>query len=143
MAIIVSTNASVSIGGTDFSDHCKSVRVNDGQESRDVTAMGHTTRRFRAGVVTARIEATFYNDAASGSISQTLKGLVSVSSTGFEVLVRKVNGARGPSNPEYQMTAIIDGDVNVFDENHGDVSELTVAFVPYATFTLVTTATSS
>ena len=140
MAIIVSTNAQITIGSTDFSDHCKSVRVNDGQESRDVTAMGHTTRRFRAGVGTARIEATFYNDLSSGQISQALKSLVSVASTGFDVTVRKVNAARGASNPEYQMTAIIDGDVNVFDENHGDVSELTVAFIPYSTFTLVTTS---
>lgn len=142
MAIIVSTNASISVNGTDYSDHLQSVTVNDGQETREVTAMGDTTKRFRAGVGNASIKATFYNDMTSTSIVQALQGLVSVASTGFPVLVRKVNTSRGPSNPEFTMTAVIDGDVNLLDEKHGDVGMLQVSFLPYSSFSMVTTTSS-
>lgn len=142
MAIIVSTNALVKVNGTDFSDHCLEVRVNDGQETREVTAMGDTSKRFRAGVGTASIEATFWGDIASTSgLSQSLAALTAVTSTGFEVVVRKVNDTRGASNPEFQLIGVIDGDTNVLDEKHGDVSQLKVRFLPYSSFTIVTTGT--
>ena len=142
MAIIVSTNARITVGGTDFSDHCLEVRVNDGQETREVTAMGDTSKRFRAGLGNASVEATFWSDVGSTSgVSQTLGSLVGVTSTGFDVTVRKVNSARGASNPEFQLTAVIDGDVNILDEKIGDVSQLKVRFLPYSTFLTVTTGT--
>lgn len=142
MAIIVSTNAYISVNGSDFSDHCLEVRVNDGQETREVTAMGDTSKRFRAGVGTASIEATFWSDMTSGSVSQSLAALVSVTSTGFPVLVRKVNGARNASNPEFTMTAVVDGDVNILDSKHGDVDQLKVRFLPYSSFAITTTTSS-
>jgi len=142
VAIIVSTNAQISINGTDFSDHCLEVRVNDGQETRDVTAMGDASKRFRAGLGNASVEATFWNDASSGQITQALQALVSVASTGFPVLVRKVNAARGPSNPEFSLTAVIDGDVNLLDEKIGDVAQIKCRFLPYSAFAITTTTSS-
>ena len=142
MAIIVSTNAQISINGTDFSDHCLEVRVNDGQETREVTAMGDTSKRFRAGLGNASVEATFWNDASSGGITQSLQALVTVASTGFPVLVRKVNTARGPGNPEFSLTAVIDGDVNLLDEKIGDVAQIKCRFLPYSSFAITTTTSS-
>ena len=142
MAVIVSTNAYISINGTDFSDHCRTVTYNDGQESREVTAMGDSTKRFRAGLGTSSVNASFWSDMSSGSISQTLASLTAVTSTGFSLLLRKVNGARTAGNPELQGEYIIDGEVNVMDENIGEVSQLTVAFLPYSAPTLVTTTSS-
>jgi hypothetical protein len=140
MAIIVSYNARVTINAVDVSNHCVGVVVNDGQESRDVTAMGDTSRRFRAGLGTASVEATFWGDTASGSITQTLTGLVSLFSTGFDVTVRKDNSARNVNNPEYSLTAIIDGDVNALDEKPGEVSQLKVKFMPYSSFNIYTSS---
>jgi len=140
MAIIVSYNAAITINGVDVSNHCVGVVVNDGQESRDVTAMGDTSRRFRAGLGTASVEATFWGDTASGSISQTLTSLVSLFSTGFDVTVRKDNSARNVNNPEYSLTAIIDGDVNALDEKPGEVSQLKVKFMPYSSFNIYTSS---
>lgn len=142
MAIIVSYNAWVWVNSVDLSDHCVGVIVNDGQESRDVTAMGDTSRRFRAGLGTSSIEATFYGDTASGSATQTLTGLIGLSSTGFPVTVRKDNSVRGPNNPEYSLTAIIDGDVNALDEKPGEVSQIKVKFMPYDSFQILTTTSS-
>ena len=140
MAIIVSTNAYITVDGVDFSDHCREVRYNDGQETREVTAMGDTSKRFRAGLGTSSVEATFWGDVASSSISQKLQTLTTVTSTGFALRIRKVNTARGTSNPELQGDFVIDGDVNVFYERVGEVSELSVRFLPYSAPTLVTTS---
>jgi len=140
MAIIVSYNARILINSVDVSNHCVGVTVNDGQESRDVTAMGDTSRRFRAGLGTASVEATFWGDTASGSITQTLTSLVSLFSTGFDVTVRKDNSARNVNNPEYSLTAIIDGDVNALDEKPGEVSQLKVKFMPYSSFNIYTSS---
>ena len=142
MAIIVSYNARVLVNWVDLSDHCVGVVVNDGQESRDVTAMGDTSRRFRAGLGTSSVEATFYGDTASGSVTQTLTGLIGLSSTGFDVRVRKDNSIRSVNNPEYQLTAIIDGDVSALDEKPGDVSQIKVKFMPYSSFNILTTTSS-
>jgi hypothetical protein len=140
MAIVVSYNAQVLVNSVDLSDHCVGVIVNDGQESRDVTAMGDQSRRFRAGLGTSSIEATFWGDTASGSVTQTLTGLIALSSTGFPVTVRKDNAARSVNNPEYSMTAIIDGDVNALDEKPGEVSQLKVKFMPYDAFNIYTSS---
>jgi hypothetical protein len=102
--------------------------------------MGDTSRRFRAGLGTASVEATFWGDTASGSITQTLTGLVSLFSTGFDVTVRKDNSARNVNNPEYSLTAIIDGDVNALDEKPGEVSQLKVKFMPYSSFNIYTSS---
>jgi hypothetical protein len=140
MAIVVSYNAYISVNNVDLSDHCVGVVVNDGQESRDVTAMGDTSRRFRAGLGTSSVEATFWGDTASGSVTQTLTGLIGLTSTGFAVLVRKDNSARNANNPEYSLTAIIDGDVNALDEKPGEVSQLKVKFMPYSSFNIYTSS---
>lgn len=140
MAIIVSYNAQIFVNGIDLSNHCVGVVVNDGQESRDVTAMGDTSRRYRAGLGTASVEATFWGDTASGSVTQTLTGLISLFSTGFAVTVRKDNSARNANNPEYSLTAIIDGDVNALDEKPGEVSQIKCKFMPHSNFNIYTSS---
>lgn len=141
MAIIVSSNAAISVNGVDLSDHCTKVTVNDGQESREVSAMGNTIRVFRAGLGTPSITAEFRNDTAASSVETTLRGLISITSSGFVVTARKVNTTVAATNPLYIMTAIIDGDLNVLDASHGEVDALSVKFVPYSSFTVQTTAT--
>ena len=140
MAIVVSYNALVEVNSVDLSNHCLSVIVNDGQETRDVTAMGDTSRRYRAGMGTASIDCTFWSDVETGSVSQTLQNLITMTSTGFLVRVRKDNSARGASNPEYQLIAVVDGDINLVDEKPGEVSQLKARFLPYSTFTVYTSS---
>jgi hypothetical protein len=142
LAVIVAYNAWIEVNGVDLSDHCVGLIVNDGQESRDVTAMGDTSRRFRAGLGTSSIDATFWSDVATGSVNQTLTGLIGLSSTGFIVRARKDNSARNANNPEYYLTAIIDGDVNALDEKPGEVSQLKARFLPYDDFQIITTTSS-
>lgn len=76
MSIQVSWDGYISVAGTDLSDHCVQITLNDGEESRDVTAMGDTSRRFRTGLGLASIEATFLNDLSTGSVENTLRSLL-------------------------------------------------------------------
>ena len=140
MSVIVSTNARLIVAGIDFSDHVKKVTVNSGQETRDVSAMGNTQRIFRAGIGTASITAELYNDTAASSIEPTLRALISVTSTGFSVSARKVNSATTTVNPDYRMEAVIDGEINLLDESHGEVGMVSVTFKPYSAFSVSTSA---
>ena len=143
MAIMTTYNGRIIVNAVDLSDHAKVIRVNRGQESRDATAHGNTARNFRAGLGTHSIEATFFNDHASASVESTLRGLISITSTGFVLSARPLNSATTTVNPDYQMAAaIIDGDLSVLDSNIGELAEITVRFVPYSGGIVVSTSAS-
>jgi hypothetical protein len=76
MAIVVSNNALITVDGVDLTDHCTSIILNDGQESKEITHLRSTTKNYRAGMGLASIEATFMNDAATGSVMQKLHNLM-------------------------------------------------------------------
>jgi len=73
VSIQVSWDGYITVSGTDLSDHCVQLTLNDGEESRDVTAFGDTSRRFRAALGTASIGATFFNDHSTGSVENLLR----------------------------------------------------------------------
>jgi hypothetical protein len=261
VSIQVSWDGYITVSGTDLSDHCVQLVLNDGEETRDVTAFGDTSRRFRAALGTASVDATFWNDHSSGSVENVLRshllmqndpssktpasaptaalsgstgGLIAgeyrywltytfpafettpstyasvtvtsatsgevaltsiaastewfvtgkniyrsdaggdfttaklltalantatsyldnaSSSTlagnsrlsllwqaaGFDVVVRKHNTAASTNNPEWSLTAIIDGDLNTLDEKPGEVSQTKVMFRPFGSFAMTTT----
>jgi hypothetical protein len=261
VSIQVSWDGYITVSSYDLSDHCIQLVVNDGEETRDVTAMGDTSRRFRAGMGTASIEATFWSDHSTTSVEQVLRahllndntpstktpatsptaalagstgnlavgayrywvtftypafetspstyasvtvasttdsqvsltaipvptdwfatgkniyrtqiagggsttgvllaslasaattyvdnasssslvGNTPVSSlwqpTGFDVVARKHNTAASSGNPEWTLTAIIDGDLNTLDEKPGEVSQMKVMFRAFNAFTMGT-----
>jgi hypothetical protein len=107
-------------------------RLNLGQESREVSAHGNAARVFRAGLQTPSLEATFRNDTAAGSVEVTLRPLSTITSTGFTIVARKDAGASSATNLNYTGTYILDGDLNVLDEDHGEVAEITAKFLLYS-----------
>lgn len=150
MAILVSTNGYILVNAVNLSDHCTSLSMNDGQETRDCSTFttGTPMRVFRAGLTTASVSATFKNDHASGSVESTLRGLVSSSSTGFPLVVQKIAGSAtvptSTNNPKYTFSAVvIDGDLNVLNDSVGEIAEISARFVPYTgSLTVSTSATS-
>jgi hypothetical protein len=142
MAIRTSYDASVTFGGTDFSDHCTSVTVSDGSAAMDVTCMGNTYHIFRPGLSNVSFSATFKNDQTDGQVSETIRNLLGIvaSSSGFSAIVRYSSGLiLGTSNPVHTMNAIVDGEVNLMDDKIGEVPEITVKFVPYDSYSVSTT----
>lgn len=143
MAIVTSYNGFLSVNAVDLSNHCTSLRVNYGQESREVTSFGDTARVFRTGLATPSIEATFKDDLASGSVNATLRGLVSLTSTGFTVIAKRLNSGTTTVNPSFTLTAVLDGDLLVMNDSVGEVPEISARFVPYSgSLTISTSATA-
>lgn len=146
MAIVVSYNGLIKVNGVDLSNHCKMFKFNDGQDTREVTAHGATQHVFRAGLARTSVEAEFYLDHASGSVEQTLRGLVGISSTGFDVVLQKFAAsssgtATSTGNPIYTITCIVDGDMTVLNETVGEVGTMSVKFAPYTgSFSMQTTS---
>ena len=141
MAVIVSRNGFCSVATVDLSDHAAKILVNDGQEPRDVTAHGASYRQHRVGLGTPKIELTFWNDTAAASVEVTLRALIGVNTTGVDIYCRKLNEARGATNPEYHMIGILDGDLNVLDDEVGEVPQIVASFLPYSTWEVLTAAT--
>ena len=144
MAIEVYANAYILVGAVNLSYHANLVRVNWGQETRDVTA--HSTagaqRVFRAGLATRSIEATFCNDYASSSVETTLRAVIlGTSDTGVALSVRPKNAGSTGTNPTYSGTGLVDGDLMLVDAAVGEPQSITVRFVPYNVWTVSTTAT--
>lgn len=106
MAVMVLTDAFVSINGVDLSDHVKSVTIDYSAEMLDDTVMGATTRTNKGGLKNWSIEIEFFQDFAASEVDATLFPLVGST---FTVIVRPVNGtAVGATNPNFTGTGILE-----------------------------------
>lgn len=106
MATIVLTDAFVSWGGTDLSDHLKGGTLNYSAELLDDTAMGDTTRSRKGGLKDWSADLEFYADEASAKVQQTFFAAVGGTAT---LIIRPVNtGGVGATNPNYTGTGIVE-----------------------------------
>lgn len=99
------TDAYVALGGTEYSDHVRSVTLEYSAELLDDTAMGDTTRSRTGGLKDWSVTIEFYQDFADNDIDETLFGLVGTTTT---VAVRPDNTTISATNPEYTGTAILE-----------------------------------
>lgn len=141
MAIQTSYNFKITVNSVDMSDHCTALKVNKPQSVNEVSAAGDLHKKYRAGVGDPSIEATFRADDSTGGINQTLRGLVTPTSTGVTVVARRINTTRTSANPDYTAEMVISGDLMVVDDSWGEVPTITAKFVPVGTFSEVSTTT--
>lgn len=106
MAKIVLTDAFVSLGDQELSDHVETVTLDYKGEPQDNTAMGATTRTVQGGLLGWTCSIQFYADEDSSSVQQTLFPLVN---TVLTMLVRPVEGTVvGTTNPNYTGQAYME-----------------------------------
>ena len=103
MATFVMTDASVTIGGVDLSDHGVDVSVSYEAEAQDDTAFGDSTRQFTGGLKNWTMEFTFKQDFAAAKVDATLFPLVGTSGP---VAVKPTSGAVSATNPNYNGTGL-------------------------------------
>lgn len=65
----------VTINGTDLSDHCTSVTVNDETEEQDVTGFAQIYREMADSLKTASAETTFIQDYGAASVDSVINGI--------------------------------------------------------------------
>ena len=128
MAIVMSNNVTLSVGGTDLSDHVREIKIDMSADDLDATAMGATSKAHVVGLRDDRMEVTFLQDFAASKVDATLSALVS-SSTGFVVVVKPTTAIPSPTNPSYTMTALL-FDYSPIDATVGEISMPQVTFLP-------------
>lgn len=101
MAVLVLTNAFVSVNGTDLSAKSNSVTLNYEIDSVETTAFGDTGHKFTGGLQNNSVEIAFHQDYAASNVEATLYPLVGTTTT----LIIKPNGSTtSATNPAYTLT---------------------------------------
>jgi len=101
MAVLVLTNAYISVNSVVLSDHGNSVTVNYEVDQIEVTAFGDGGHKFTGGLQNNSIEMTLNQDFASSNVEATIYPLVGTTTT----VIIKPNGATtGATNPSYTIT---------------------------------------
>ena len=101
MAVLVLTNAYISVNSVVLSDHGNSVTVNYEVDQIEVTAFGDGGHKFTGGLQNNSIEMTLNQDFATSNVEATIYPLVGTTTT----VVIKPNGATtGATNPSYTIT---------------------------------------
>lgn len=105
MAKHVLRQATITVNGTDLSDHCSSVTIEDSAEEVDLTAFGASNyREFAPGMKDATISAEFYQDFAAASVDSVLSAAYA-SSTAFPVVVKADSAATSATNPSFTLSS--------------------------------------
>lgn len=104
MALYTYSDVFLSLGGTTISDHVTSVQLNQSIETIDKTAMGDSTRVFRAGLDGWTMEVEVHGDFAAGELDAIY---AAASNNELAVVLRPTSSAKGTTNPEYTGTGLV------------------------------------
>ena len=104
MAVLVLTNAYITIGGTELQDHSNSVTLTYEKDSIEITSFGDSGHKFTGGLQNNSCEIALMQDFAvspSNSVEATIYPLVGTTTT----IVVKPNGSTtSATNPAYTLT---------------------------------------
>ena len=126
MATQVFTDAYLSVGGTDLSDHVQSVTLEYSAELQDDTAMGDTARSRKGGLKDWTVSVTFFQDRAASEVDATLFSLVG---TSVALVLQGDNnsGTATSTNPTYTGNAIL----AEYQPMGGDIGSMEMAPVTF------------
>jgi hypothetical protein len=134
MAEFIYTNAFLSIGGTDLSDHVRQATITYNAEMQDKTAMGDLTRTRLGGLKDWSLEVNFNQDFAASNVDATLFPIVGDS---VAIILRPDAAAVSPTNPNFTGNAILESYAPL-GGNVGDMAETPVTFQADGTLTRAT-----
>ena len=129
MAKTVLTDAFVSIGGNDISDHVRTVTLNYAAEEVDDTTMGDDTRTNLGGLKTWSLDIEVANDFAASQVDSIIFPLVG---TQVAVVFRPTSAAVGAGNPEYSGTGML-STYNPVGQSVGDLATAPITIVSAGT----------
>lgn len=118
----------LTVGGTDLSDHVRSIAVRMNSADIDLTAMGATSQEHAPGLRDDRIEVTFFQDFAASKVDATLSAIQG-NATGTTVIAYTAGTTATSTNPKYTMVGVL-LDYSPLDVEIGTASQTPVVFVP-------------
>ena len=135
MGTLVLTDVSLTVGGTDLSDHIKSCTIDYGADEVEDTNMGDSTHIFKAGTLkTWGMQVEFAQDYDASKVDATCFPAVG---TSVALVAKPTSGAVSATNPSYSGNAIL----TAYNPIAGSVGELAMApctFVPAGDLTRAT-----
>lgn len=101
MAVLVLTNAYISVNSVVLSDHSNSVTINYEVDQIETTAFGDLGHKFTGGLQNNSIELAFMQDFAASNVEATIYPLVGTTTT---VVIKPNGSTTGATNPSYTIT---------------------------------------
>ena len=101
MAVLVLTDADITVNGVVLSDKANSVTLNYEIDSVEVTAFGSVGHKFTGGLQNNSCDIEFMQDFAAAEVEATIFPLVGTTTT---VTVRGTSGATSATNPLYTLS---------------------------------------
>jgi hypothetical protein len=133
MAVLVLTDASITINSVALGDHSNSVTLNYEKDSVEVTAFGAGGHVFTGGLQNNSIEIALMQDYAASNVEATVYPLVGTTTT---VVIRPTSAAVGVANPTYTVTGTF---LAAHTPVAGGVGELAMTTLSFTGGTLVKT----
>ena len=101
MAVLVLTDADITVNGVVLSDRANSVTLNYEIDSVETTAFGSVGHKFTGGLQNNSCDIEFMQDFAAAEVEATIFPLVGTTTT---VTVRGTSGATSATNPLYTLS---------------------------------------
>jgi hypothetical protein len=133
MPVQVLTNAFVSIGGNDISDHVSSVALAYDVEAQDATAMGDGTRINLGGLKSWSMEVEFNQDFANSAEDDVVWAMADAK-VAVACIIRQDAGSVSTSNPNYSGSGLITN-YSPFGNSVGDTAKASLSIVSAGTLT--------
>jgi len=135
MAKIVLTNPSITIGGTDLSDHISSVTIDTKYDIVETTSFGDTAKKRVAGLADNSVSIDFFQDFASSSVESIIFPLLG---TAASIVIKPVSTTTTTTNPSYTVSALI----SEWTPLKGGIGQLATASVTWPVSGAITKATA-
>ena len=101
MAVLVLTDADITVNGVVLSDRANSVTLNYEIDSVETTAFGSVGHKFTGGLQNNSCDIEFMQDFAAAEVEATIFPLVGTTTT---VTVRGTSAATSATNPLYTLS---------------------------------------
>ena len=101
MAVLVLTDADITVNGVVLSDKANSVTLNYEIDSVEVTAFGSVGHKFTGGLQNNSCDIEFMQDFAAAEVEATIFPLVGTTTT---VTIRGTSAATSATNPLYTLS---------------------------------------
>ena len=133
MAVLVLTDADITVNGVVLSDRANSVTLNYEIDSVETTAFGSVGHKFTGGLQNNSCDIEFMQDFAATEVEATIFPLVGTTTT---VTVRGTSGATSATNPLYTLSGTF---LAAHTPVAAAVGELTMTSLSFTGGTLVKT----
>jgi hypothetical protein len=101
MAVLVLTDASITINSVALGDHSNTVTLNYEKDSVEVTSFGMTGHKFTGGLQNNSLDIDLMQDFAAANVEATIFPLVGTQTT---VVIKPTSDAVSATNPSYTLT---------------------------------------